>query len=75
MWHVGEGGQLGNFYKGINNGDTFDIFVRNYGGAGFCQNAAMANDGSEFRLVNGAFQNAKRRRGECTAERMFFKSN
>ncbi|KAI8949396.1 deoxyribonuclease NucA/NucB-domain-containing protein [Xylaria longipes] len=57
-----EGGQLGNFYKTINNGDMFDIFVRNYGGAGFCQNAAMANDGSEFRLVNGAFQNAKRRR-------------
>ncbi|KAI1111687.1 deoxyribonuclease NucA/NucB-domain-containing protein [Nemania sp. NC0429] len=58
-----EGGQLGNFYKTINNGDQFGIFVRNYGGAAFCQNAAMANDGSEFRLVNGNFQNAKRRRG------------
>ncbi|KAI0508966.1 deoxyribonuclease NucA/NucB-domain-containing protein [Xylaria bambusicola] len=58
-----EGGQLGNFYKTINNGQQFDIFVKNYGGAAFCQNAAMNNDGSEFRLVNGNFQNAKRRRG------------
>lgn len=29
----GEGGQLGNFYKTIKNGDKFGIVVRNYGGA------------------------------------------
>jgi uncharacterized protein YuzB (UPF0349 family) len=57
-----EGGQLGNFYKTINDGDQFDIFVRNYGGATFCENVNANNDGSEFRLVNGAFQNAKLRR-------------
>ncbi|KAJ8120764.1 hypothetical protein ONZ43_g2611 [Nemania bipapillata] len=57
-----EGGQLGNFYKTINNGDKYSIFVRNYAGAAFCENAAMANDGSEFRLVNGNFKNAKHRR-------------
>ena len=29
----GEGGQLGNFYKTIKNGDKFGIVLRNYGGA------------------------------------------
>ncbi|EMD85672.1 hypothetical protein COCC4DRAFT_54290 [Bipolaris maydis ATCC 48331] len=57
-----EGGQLGNFYKKINDGDQFDIFVVNYGGATFCDTPTANNDGSEFRLVNGAFQNAKLRR-------------
>ena len=28
-----EGGQLGNFYKTIQNGDQFNIYVENYGGA------------------------------------------
>lgn len=29
----GEGGQLGNFYKKLKNGDKFDIFVKNFKGA------------------------------------------
>jgi len=57
-----EGGQLGNFYKTINDGDQFDVFVRNYAGATFCTNTGANNDGSEFHLVNGAFQNARLRR-------------
>ena len=28
-----EGGQLGNFYKTINNGNQFDLFITNYRGA------------------------------------------
>ncbi|RYP53407.1 hypothetical protein DL769_010523 [Monosporascus sp. CRB-8-3] len=63
-----EGGQLSNFYGGISNGTQFDIFVRNYGGATFCENTGAANDGSEFRLVNGAFQNAKMRRDNGFAD-------
>jgi Deoxyribonuclease NucA/NucB len=29
----GEGGQLGNFYKKLNDGDQFDLFIQNYAGA------------------------------------------
>ncbi|KAL1614901.1 hypothetical protein SLS56_011983 [Neofusicoccum ribis] len=57
-----EGGQLGNFYGKINDGDQFNVWVKNYGGATFCEQTGAANDGSEFRLVNGAFQNARLRR-------------
>ncbi|EMD63372.1 hypothetical protein COCSADRAFT_171645 [Bipolaris sorokiniana ND90Pr] len=46
-----EGGQLGNFYKTINDGDHT-----------FCDTLTANDDGSEFRLVNGAFQNVKLRR-------------
>jgi hypothetical protein len=31
--NTGEGGQLSNFYRNLNDGDQFDVFVRNYGGA------------------------------------------
>jgi hypothetical protein len=39
----------------------------------FCDNTNANNDGSEFRLVNGAFQNAKLRRGEypCAISSLF----
>ncbi|KAI1816370.1 deoxyribonuclease NucA/NucB-domain-containing protein [Poronia punctata] len=57
-----EGGQLSNFYKNLNDGDTFNIVMRHYGGAKFCENHGAKNDGSEFKLSNGAFKDAKRRR-------------
>ncbi|KAL9120584.1 MAG: hypothetical protein Q9187_002862 [Circinaria calcarea] len=60
-----EGGQLGSFYSGLNNGDQFGIVLRNYAGAAFCDNAQnCVNDGGEFRLFNGAFVNAKNRRDD-----------
>ncbi|KAK8110222.1 uncharacterized protein PG998_006679 [Apiospora kogelbergensis] len=57
-----EGGQLGNFYKKLKNGDKFDIFVKNYKGARFCDDHNAKNDGSEFKLSGSTFKDAKLRR-------------
>ncbi|KAA8913465.1 deoxyribonuclease NucA/NucB-domain-containing protein [Sphaerosporella brunnea] len=55
-----EGGQLGAFYRGLNNGQQFGVVVRNYGGAAFCANAGNCqNDGWEFKLQSGSFVNAR----------------
>ncbi|KAM7198470.1 Deoxyribonuclease NucA/NucB domain containing protein [Rhypophila sp. PSN 637] len=56
-----EGGQLSAFYNGRANGTRFNVAVINYTGLQFCEKTPVpANDGGEFRLVNGAFANAKR---------------
>jgi hypothetical protein len=63
-----QGGSLSNFYGTINDGDQFQVVVRNYGGANFCDNAAAQNDGSEFHLVNGAHVDARRGAGPAFAD-------
>ncbi|KAM7211097.1 Deoxyribonuclease NucA/NucB domain containing protein [Rhypophila decipiens] len=54
-----EGGQLGNFYKKMKNGDTFKLFIRNYKGARFCDSPGAANDGGQFTFKNSQFVNSK----------------
>ncbi|MCJ1467188.1 hypothetical protein MMC07_005811 [Pseudocyphellaria aurata] len=64
--YKGEGGQLSNFYRRLNDGEKFKLFVRNYIGAPYCEHAQRCrNDGGEFKLSNRRqFINAKNRRDE-----------
>ncbi|KAJ2998777.1 hypothetical protein NUW58_g216 [Xylaria curta] len=59
-----EGGQLSAFYKTISHNTKFNIMMNNYNQAPFCVSAGpWPNDGGQFKLANGAFVNAKLRRG------------
>ncbi|RYP65655.1 hypothetical protein DL771_008207 [Monosporascus sp. 5C6A] len=57
-----QGGSLSSFYQTIAAGTSFNIVVRGYDTSGYCANNGGANDGSEFTLVNGNFQNARKLR-------------
>ncbi|CCX12486.1 deoxyribonuclease NucA/NucB-domain-containing protein [Pyronema domesticum] len=55
-----EGGQLSAFYKKLKNGEKFGIFVRNFKGAKYCENARLCrNDGFEFKAQRRGFINAR----------------
>lgn len=56
-----EGGQLTQFYANLASGDQYEITVKNYIGAQYCENAQdCTNDGNQFILSNGQFVNNRR---------------
>ncbi|KAI5815766.1 deoxyribonuclease NucA/NucB-domain-containing protein [Pyronema omphalodes] len=55
-----EGGQLGAFYKRLNNGEKFNVFMKNFKGAKYCESRrSCRNDGFEFKAQRRGFINAR----------------